>query len=189
MILEFDLGLSFVAAEAFDPGIVVEAFSSDFVPEALAVDIIPDAVVPEAFVPDVFPEFLVSEAATSVTVTITPAPMSVSPVTASRIYPLTVHLFWAARLTAKMTVIAANVIFRIKEYLFEDSLASNPFHYNQSTLSPSSIHTKMQLTQALLHLYTYFPVLLFKTANIYISVITKSSAKGDISGEEIFIRG
>lgn len=33
------------------------------------------------------------------------------------------------------------VNFRIKEYLFEDSLASNPFHYNQSTLAPSSIHT------------------------------------------------
>ena len=47
----------------------------------------------------------------------------------------------------------------------------------------------MQLTQVMLHFYTYFPVLLFKTANIYISVITKSSAKGDISGEEIFIRG
>ena len=47
----------------------------------------------------------------------------------------------------------------------------------------------MQLTQVMLHFYTYFPVLLFKTANIYISVITKSSAKGDITGEEIFIRG
>ena len=94
--------------------------------------------------------------------------MSVSPVAASRIYPLTVHLFWAARLTVKMTAIAANVNFRIKEYLFEDSLASNPFHYNQSTLAPASIHTKMQLTQVLLHFYTYFPVLLFKAANIYI---------------------
>lgn len=113
MILEFALGLSFVAAEAFAPGVVAEAF-------------VPDAA--------------------SVIVTITPAPMSVSPVAASRIYPLTVHLFWAARLTAKMTAIAANVNFRIKEYLFEDSLASNPFHYNQSTLAPSSILTKMQLT-------------------------------------------
>lgn len=161
MILEFALGLSFVAAEAFAPGVAAEAFSSDFVPEALAADIVPIAldsgVAAEAFVPD----------AASVIITITPAPMSVSPVAASRIYPLTVHLFWAARLTAKMTAIAANVIFRTKEYLFEDSLASNPFHYNQSTLAPSSIHTNMQLTQVLLHLYTYFPVLLFKTANIY----------------------
>lgn len=103
MIFEFDIGLSFVAAEAFAPGVAAEAF-------------VPNAA--------------------SVIVTITPAPMSVSPVAASRIYPLTVHLFWAARLTAKMTAIAANVNFRIKEYLFEDSLASNPFHYNQSTLSP-----------------------------------------------------
>lgn len=130
MILEFALGLSFVAAEAFAPGVAAEAFSSDFVPEALAADIVPIAldsdVAAEAFVPD----------AASVIITITPAPMSVSPVAASRIYPLTVHLFWAARLTAKMTAIAANVIFRTKEYLFEDSLASNPFHYNQSTLSP-----------------------------------------------------
>ena len=186
MILEFALDdLALDSAEAFAPGGVAEAFSSDFVPEALAADIAPIALDPgvdaEAFVPD----------AASVIITITPAPMSVSPVAASRIYPLTVHLFWAARLTAKMTAIAANVNFRIKEYLFEDSLASNPFHYNQSTLSPSCIPTKMQLTQVLLHLYTYFSVLLFKTANIYIyiSVITKSSAKGDISGEEIFIRG
>ena len=28
----------------------------------------------------------------------------------------------------------------------------------------------MQLTQVLLHLYTYFPVLLFKTANIYVHI-------------------
>ena len=139
MILEFALGLSFVAVEAFAPGVAAEAF-------------VPDAA--------------------SVIVTITPAPMSVSPVAASRIYPLTVHLFWAARLTAKMTAIAANVNFRIKEYLFGDSLASNPFHYNQSTLSPSSIHTKMQLTQVLLHFYTYFPVLLFKAANIAIVFTT-----------------
>lgn len=135
MILEFALGLSFVAAEAFAPGVAAEAFSSDFVPEALAADIVPIALDPgaaaEAFVPD----------AASVIITITPAPMSVSPVAASRIYPLNVHLFWAARLTAKMTAIAANVIFRNKKYLFEDSLASSPFHYNQSTLSPSSIHT------------------------------------------------
>lgn len=150
--------------EAFSivDGAVAEAISSDFVPETLAADIAPIALDPgvdaEAFVPD----------AASVIITITPAPMSVSPVAASRIYPLTVHLFWAARLTAKMTAIAANVIFRTKEYLFEDSLASNPFHYNQSTLSPSSIHTNMQLTQVLLHLYTDFPVLLFKAANIYI---------------------
>ena len=177
MILEFALdGLALDSAEAFDPGVAAEAFSSDFVPEALAADIAPIALDPgvaaEAFVPDVFPEVLVSEAATSVIITITPAPMSVSPVAASRIYPLTVHLFWAARLTAKMTAIAANVNFRIKEYLFGDSLASNPFHYNQSTLSPSSIHTKMQLTQVLLHFYTYFPVLLFKAANIAIVFTT-----------------
>ena len=43
-----------------------------------------------------------------------PAPMSVSPVAASRIYPLTVHLFCADRLTAKKTANAANVNFRIK---------------------------------------------------------------------------
>ena len=130
MILEFALDLVFVAAEALDLDDVSEACSSDFVPEELAADIAPKAFAPgvaaEAFVPD----------AASVIITITPAPMSVSPVAASRIYPLTVHLFWAARLTAKMTAIAANVIFRIKEYLFEDSLASNPCHYNQSTLSP-----------------------------------------------------
>lgn len=121
-----------------------------------------------------------------VAITITPAPMSVSPVAASRIYPLTVHLFCAARLTAKMTAIAANVNFRIKEYLFEDSLASNPFHYNQSTLSPSAIHTKMQLTQILLHFYTYFPVLLFKTANIYIYIGTTKIKSSEKPGVKIF---
>ena len=52
--------------------------------------------------------------ATDADITITPAPMSVSPVAASRIYPLTVYLFCADRLTAKKTANAANVNFRIK---------------------------------------------------------------------------
>lgn len=152
MIFEFAIDdLAFVAAEAFDPGIVAEAFFSDFVPEALAADIAPiefsAVVVAVAFVPDDIPEVFPPDAA-SVTITITPAPMSVSPVAASRIYPLTVHLFCAERLTAKKTVNAANVNFCIKSYLFKDSLSSNPPHYNQSTHCPSSstIHIEMQLT-------------------------------------------
>ena len=138
MIFEFAIDdLAFVAApEAFDLGIVAEAFSSDFVPEALAADVAPEAfaqdVVAVAFVPDDTPEVFPPDAG-SVTITITPAPMSVSPVAASRIYPLTVHLFCAERLTAKKAVNAANVNFRIKSYLFKDSLSSNPPHYNQST--------------------------------------------------------
>ena len=142
MIFEFAIDdLAFASAEAFDPGIVAKAFSSDFVPEALAADIAPIAfaagVVAVAFVPDDIPEVFPPDAA-SVTITITPAPMSVSPVAASRIYPLTVHLFCAERLTAKKAVNAANVNFRIKSYLFKDSLSSNPPHYNQSTPCPSS---------------------------------------------------
>ena len=140
MILEFDLDdLALDSAEAFAPGVAAEAFSSDFVPEALAADIAPIAfaagVVAVAFVPDDIPEVFPPDAA-SVTITITPAPMSVSPVAASRIYPLTVHLFCAERLTAKKAVNAANVNFRIKSYLFKDSLSSNPPHYNQSTPCP-----------------------------------------------------
>ena len=131
MIFKFAIDdLAFASAEAFDPGIVAKAFPSDFVPEALAA-----GVVAVAFVPDDIPEVFPPDAA-SVTITITPAPMSVSPVAASRIYPLTVHLFCAERLTAKKAVNAANVNFRIKSYLFKDSLSSNPPHYNQSTPCP-----------------------------------------------------
>ena len=152
MIFEFAIDdLAFASAEAFDPGIVAKAFSSDFVPEALAADIAPIAfaagVAAEAFVPDDIPEVFPPDAA-SVTITITPAPMSVSPVAASRIYPLTVHLFCAERPTAKKAVNAANVNFRIKSYLFKDSLSGNPPHYNQSTPypSPSTIHIEMRFS-------------------------------------------
>ena len=113
MIFEFAIDdLAFASAEAFDPGAVAEAFSSDFVPEALAAEAFAVCVVAVAFVPDDIPEVFPPDAA-SVTITITPAPMSVSPVAASRIYPLTVHLFCAERLTAKKAVNAANVNFRI----------------------------------------------------------------------------